>query len=261
MKKIVEWVVIISIVCFFTKDVYAQIDSTSIRIPQLMALQNNQSLVSQAIDGAVYLVRQEYLLESPSGEHLGRGILNHFGKTYRIGILVDRDLWIPSSTRMPWQGDPHFQEYGSTHKPICSLTKVKKINADTDYRVFEIKEMSPIGALTSFRPGITGLNASDSLPQSGKLLIYYVEADESPDESTIKSTTVNLNQIVWKAEGTAEIKDVQFKDRLILGGALFIEKVSLGNIAIELVAIYADEEENWVLQAVAPLKDQPLPSN
>lgn len=261
MRKVVERILVVFILCLFTNATHAQIDSASIRIPQLMALQHNQNLVSKAIDGAVYLVRQEYLLESPSGERLGRGILNYFGKSYRIGILVDRDLWMPGSTRMPWEEDPNFIENEEEYKPVCTFTKVKKINADTDYRVFELKETDLKGALTSFKPGIAGLQTSDSLPQHGKLLVYYVEADESPDDSMIKSTTINMNQIKWNAEGIAEVNDLQFKDRWILGGALFTEKVSLGKIDIELVAIYADKGDNWILQAVAPLMDNHIPSN
>lgn len=261
MKKIVKLVLVVFILCLFKIEGIAQIDSTSIRIPQLVALQNNQNLVNKAIDGAIYLVRQEYLLESATGEKLGRGILDYFGKSYRIGVLVNRDLWIPSSIRSPWKEDPNFKEYEAEHKPACSLTKVKKINSDKDYRVFEIKQLNLEASLTSFKPGIAGLNASDSLPQNGKLLVYYVEADSSPDEAEIKSTNISLNQISWDNEGMAEVKDIEFKDRSVLGGALFVEKVSLGKIDIELVAVYTDVEDNWVLQAVNPIKANLIPSN
>ncbi|MDF9798775.1 hypothetical protein OKW21_004038 [Catalinimonas alkaloidigena] len=261
MRKAVEFILVFYTLCFFKVEVHAQIDSTSIRIPQLVALQNNQNLVNKAIDGAIYLVRQEYMLESSSGERLGRGILDYFGKTYRIGVLVNRDLWLPSSIREPWRTDPNFKEYEADFEPFCSLTKVKAINSDNDYRVFEIKKLNLESPLTSFKPGVAGLNASDSLPQNGKLLVYYVEEDNSPDESVIKSTNINLNQISWDNEGMAEVKDIQFKDRMILGGALFVEKVSLGKIDIELVAVYTDVEENWVLQAVHPIITNHIPSN
>jgi hypothetical protein len=232
---------------------HAQIDSTSIRIPQLVALQNNQNLVTKAIDGAVYLVRQEYLLESASGERMGRGILNYFGKEYTIGVLVDRDLWIPTYVRKPWQSDPNFAEYKDEYEPLCSYTKIKPINSEEEYRVFEVKEMNMSNCLTSFQPGFRGLTMSDSLPSTLKLLLYYVEAGASPDESEIKSTTINLNSVKWNEQGMAEIDDVKFKDRQVLGGAVFTEKVSLGRIDIELVALYAQEKDNWILQSVSPI--------
>ncbi|WPP49135.1 hypothetical protein [Catalinimonas niigatensis] len=232
---------------------YAQIDSASIRIPQLMALQDNQNLVSKAIDGAVYLVRQEYLLESASGERLGRGILSYFGKEYSIGVLVDRDLWIPSYVREPWVNDPNFEEYENEYEPICSYTKIKQINSEKDYRAFEIKDINLSNALTSFQPGVRGLNATDSLPQKVKLQLYYVEANETPDESQIKSTTIHLNALKWDKQGKAEIDDLRFKDRMVLGGAVFTEKVSLGRIDIELVALYTQEKDNWILQSVSPI--------
>ncbi len=261
MKEATKLIIVFSLVFHFTHQAHAQVDSTSIRIPQLMALQYNQNLLNQAIDGAVYLVRQEYLVESPSGERMGRGILNYFGKAYGIGVLVNRDLWMPSSTRTPWKEDVNFKEVEEKYKPVCSLTKVKKINSSAEYRVFEIKELKLDGALTRFQPGIAGLNASDSLPPSGKLLVYYVEAGESPDEANIKSTTIDLKQVDWNAQGTADIKDVQFKDREVLGGALFTEKISLGKIEIELVAIYAREEDHWLLQAVSPLMASQVSGN
>lgn len=40
-----------------------------------------------------------------------------------------------------------------------------------------------------------------------------------------------------------------------------LEKISLENIAVALVAIYADEEEKWILQAVAPPKVNHVLSN
>lgn len=232
---------------------HAQIDSTSIRIPQLVALQNNQNLLSKAIDGAVYLVRQEYLLESASGERMGRGILNYFGKEYTIGVLVERDLWIPSFVRRPWQNDPNFEEYKDEYEPVCSYTKIKPIDREEEYRVFEVKEMNLSNSLTSFQPGLNGLSVSDSMPQKLRLLLYYVENGASPDESEIKSTTINLNTVEWNPQGMAEIDDIKFKDRQVLGGAVFTEKVSLGRIDIELVALYALEKDNWILQSVSPI--------
>lgn len=248
-----------TLLCFSAR---AQIDSVSVKIPQLTALQNNQNLVSKAIDGAVYLIRQEYLLESPSGERLGRGILNYFGKTYRIGVLVNRDLWMPSSIMQPWVHDPNFKEFEKEYKPVCSYTRIKKINSEEEYRVFELKEYNVQNLLTSFKPGFPGLNATDSLPDKVKLQLYYVEADGNPDDAnSIKSTIVNLNAVQWNEEGKAEVNDLLFKDRVILGGAVFIERVSLGRIDIELVALYTEEEENWVLQTVSPAILQKAQSN
>lgn len=261
MRKNYLLILLITACCLCYHTMLAQIDSASIRMPQLVAMQNNQNLLSKALDGAVYLVRQEYVLETPSGKQQGRGIMNYFGKSYRIGLLVERDLWMPSSIRTPWKEDPNYQENKSEYEAVCSLTKVKKINGKDDYRSFDIKNLNLEQALTSFKPGIAGLQTNDSLPPYGKLQIYYVDSDQSPDEAEIKSTTVQLKQIIWNPEGIAEIEKVTFKDRTILGGALFIESVSLGKIDIELVAIYADQKGDWILQAVAPLIEQNHPNN
>lgn len=236
-----------------TVESYCQIDSTSVRVPQLMAIQNNQNMVNKAIEGAVYLVRQEYLLETPKGEKLGRGILDHFGKSYRIGILAQSHLWIPTSIRKPWEDDPHFAERKEANKPVCSHTKIKKINVKEEYRGFKVDYMDTSFTLTSFDPGLTGLSLSDTLPTSGNLILYYLETGESPDNSAIKSTNIRLKQIEWDKKGIAEVEDIQYKGRIIIGGVMFTEKISLGRIDIELVGLYTDVNKNWVLQAVHPL--------
>ena len=234
---------------------YAQIDSSSIRIPQLLALKNNQDLILQATEGAVYLIHQEYQLQSPSGELVGRGIYDHFGEIYRIGVLVDRDLWMPASVASPWQDDPNYKEYQASHQPVNSLTKVKQINTAGNFRPFNSKNVlfNTQGTLTSFKPGKIGLNPIDSLPNDGKLVIYFVESDESPNEAEVQSSTINLHQLKWNDNGVAKIENVRFKDRTILGGAMFTEVVRLGTIEVKLVAIYTDQDGLWTLQALAPL--------
>ena len=254
MKVIKRLGVLILIMAFSLVDLYGQIDSTSLRIPQLTALQNNQNLVSKAIEGAVYMVRQEYLLESPSGEQIGRGILKYFGKMYRVGILANSHLWIPTSIIKPWKDDPNFIEHKENYRPVCSHTKIKRINIDKEYRGFMLEKMDSSYSITSFNPGLTGLQISDTLPLSGNLILYYLDADESPDDSTIKSTSIRLKQIQWDEKGIAEVDDIIYKDRIVLGGVMFLEKISLGRIDIELIAIYTDIDKNWVLQAVHPIK-------
>lgn len=264
MKETRVSVILFYALFFLYKPCSAQIDSASVMIPQLMALQNNHNLISKAIDGAVYLVRQEYVLETPDGKPMTRGILNYFGKSYSIGVLVKRDLWIPSSLRKPWNNDSNFKEYEKQYKPVCSQTRIKKIDAEEEYRVFELKDsdLKTQNLLISFRPGIEGLNVSDSLPERVKLLLYYVENDQSPDNGkNIKSTIMNLHALKWDESGKAEINDIKFKDRMILGGAVFTEKVRLGRIDVELIALYTEDEGNWVLQTVSPVVLQKVQNN
>ncbi|MEM9673035.1 MAG: hypothetical protein ACFB15_10760 [Cyclobacteriaceae bacterium] len=255
MKAWSKITLLVYLLCLTASAAYAQIDSSSIRIPQLLALKNNQDLILQATEGAVYLVHQEYQLQSPSGELVGRGIFDHFGDIYRIGILVDRDLWMPATVASPWQIDPNFREYEASHKPVNSITKVKQINTADEFRPFNSKNLlfNTQGSLTSFKPGKIGLNLSDSLPIEGKLVVYFIESDENPNEAEVKSSTITLNRLEWKDNGVAEIENVRFKDRTILGGAMFTEVVRLGAIEVKLVAVYTDQQGAWTLQALNPL--------
>lgn len=232
-----------------------QVDSSSIRLPQLVMHNANKSLIEQAVEGAVYLVRQEYQLKSSSGESFGRGASEYFGKAYRIGILVDRQLWIPTNIRKPWAHDPNFAEYSQTHEPFCSVLKIKPINQDVDYRSFKIFEIDTSQSITFFSPGFIGIPIANDLPEQGNMLIYYIERENSPDESPVKSSFIRLNKLVWDESGTAEIQEIQFKDRLILGGAFFSEEVHLGKIEVKLVALYIETGDHWVLQAPPALSN------
>lgn len=228
---------------------YGQVDSSSIRLPKLVMHNANKSLIEQAVEGAVYLVRQEYQLKSPAGESFGRGIADYFGKAYGIGILVNRQLWMPTNIRKPWTQDPNFAEYSRTHEPFCSVLKIKPINQNIDYRSFKSVEIDTSQSVTYFSPGTNGIPIAQDLPVEGNLLIYYVERDNNPDDDPIKSSFIRLTKLVWDESGTAEMQEIQFKDRLILGGALFSEEVHVGRIEVKLVALYIDTGDHWVLQA------------
>jgi len=260
LSKAVFIAFVLSQLCFVSR---AQIDSASIRIPQLLAIKNNQDLVIQATEGAVYLVCQEYQLKSPTDDLIGRGLFSNFGEIYRVGILVNRDLWIPASVTAPWQKDPNFEEYEASHEPINSITKIKQIKTENDYRPFNTENtlFKTQGLLTSFKPGKIGITLSDSLPTNGKLILYYIEADSNPNETEVKSSTITLQQLEWDDNGVAEVETVRFKDRTILGGAMFTEIVQLGVIEVKLVAIYTDQGDSWTLQALAPLVETYHSSN
>lgn len=256
MKTLAKILLCTCFTCFHLKEVHGQIDSASVRFPQLTAAQNNHHLVNKAVDGAVYLVKQEYYLKSPSGQKVGRGILSYYGQTYRVGILVNRDLWIPSSIRQPWKFDPNYKDRKEEHSPVAlSEIGIRNINLMEEFRTFPlVNQVDTTNSLWSFSYGLIGLDVSDSLPASGNLTLYYLDANKSPEDAPVKSTTIRLKDIVWDKSGIAEIIDVHYKDRIILGGVMFSEKVSLGRIDIELVAIYTDMDNNWVLQAVRPLQ-------
>ncbi len=233
-----------------------QIDGSSIRLPQLMMHQADKSLMEQAIEEAVYLVRQEYQLKSPDGKIINRGDSAYFGKAYRIGILADRQLWIPASLRKPWADDPNFAAYRGTHAPFCVALKIKPLNQPVAYRTFTALTLDTSQAITYFSPGNNGLAMADTLPAQGSLLVYYVERADSPEESPVKSSLIPLDALVWDAAGTAEIQDIQFNNRHILGGALFSEEIQIGTIEIKLVALYIEMDDHWVLKAPSPLTTQ-----
>lgn len=240
---------------------YGQVDSLSLRLPKLMMHQANKSLVEQAVEGAVYLVRQEYQWKPAAGKKATRNASDYFGKAYHIGILAGRQLWIPTSLRKPWGDDPHVAAYRQTHEPLCTALKIKPVNQPEDYRAFAALTLDTTRSITHFSPGENGLAIADTLPGEGSLLIYYLEGNDNPEEAAIKSSFIPLDALVWDASGTAQIQDIQFSNRHMLGGALFSQEVQVGIIEIKLVALYIEIDKHWVLQAPFPLTTEKTKAN
>ena len=87
-------------------------------------LSGNQEIVQNCIDSVVYLIRQDYVLQSGNNPSLafGRGENKYFGRIYSLAVLAEGKLWCDNKILTPWTGDPNYQEYSTidTLKPVLS---------------------------------------------------------------------------------------------------------------------------------------------
>ena len=105
--------------------IYILLSSLTIKAQQdFRLLSGNQEIVQNCIDSVVYLIRQDYVLQSGNNPSLafGRGENKYFGRIYTLAILADGKLWCDNKVLTPWTGDPNYQEYSTidTLKPVLS---------------------------------------------------------------------------------------------------------------------------------------------
>ncbi|MEI6579562.1 MAG: hypothetical protein WCN92_08900 [Eubacteriales bacterium] len=76
-------------------------------------LSGNQEIIQNCLDSVVYIIRQDYVLQSVNNPALvfGRGENEYFGRIYAFAVLADGKLWCDNKTLTPWAGDPNYQEY------------------------------------------------------------------------------------------------------------------------------------------------------
>ena len=105
--------------------IYILLSSFTLKAQQdFRLLSGNQEIVQNCIDSVVYLIRQDYVLQSGNNPSLafGRGENKYFGRIYTLAILADGKLWCDNKVLTPWTGDLNYQEYSTidTLKPVLS---------------------------------------------------------------------------------------------------------------------------------------------
>ncbi|MCX6276552.1 MAG: hypothetical protein NT004_00465 [Bacteroidetes bacterium] len=94
-------------------------------------LSGNQEIVQNCLDSVVYIIRQDYVLQSGNNPALvfGRGENKYFGRIYAVAVLADGKLWCDNKLLTPWAGDPNYQEYLTidTLKPTLSDASARAV--------------------------------------------------------------------------------------------------------------------------------------
>ena len=212
-----------------------------------LSLIKRENIEFEALKPYFYLIRQDYIIESETGEKLKLGGNDFFGRGFGIGILTqEKKLWFPKFIRFPWDMDDNFEEYRGTHKPECTLLKIKNI-LDTVYNIFEYNDLDLNQQLLNIPYGLTGIPLSEELINSGSLIIFYSSHPVPEKFDDISYSIIYLDEVTWENNEISNIRVPYLGNQQILGGGFFQRIIKKGVIQWKLSGIYAPVNEKWII--------------
>lgn len=217
----------------------------------------NQEMVIKAIDSALVIIRQEYILQSLSDTALRYGSegKSFFGRSYTLGVIAENKLWCSNSIRTPWVEDSNFVKYRQSDSliPVLSKQYIRYIN-QTNYIEFSndsilIKNdsLSAQNSVTEFilKKSLPGLKVDSIISKEGWLVIAYSEKELTENDTCqIEWLVFKQKPDYQKNETTGKVKIPEIKGHII-GGTLIDTKFKIGAIDFYLVGILYKGLMNW----------------
>lgn len=212
---------------------------------------SQENIEYTALKPLFFLIRQEYVIIARNGEKITRGGNEYFGKAYTIGVISkSQKLWFPEFIRSPWNEDENFNAYKEQYKPECTNTRVRALN-DSAYKFFTLTNLESHGPIVNFRFGLTGIKISDTISESGCLIIFHSKDQIPEKKENIQYSIVNIEGAKWNSEGSYAIAEPYLgSNQQIIGGAYFKRIITRAKIEWELAGLYVKMKDIWVIQSL-----------
>ena len=230
----------------------------------------DQSLIKNALEGSIYILRQEYVLKSTNASNTkeyGKGSNAYFGKIYGFGVLSNKRLWTDSKIKTPWLYDKNFteSEKSDTLKPVISKLSIKNPGG----KVFIMKSFTYKDSVKSkdtskhkitFNKNIFFYELKDTIKTVrtekscrdtlGWLVIATSKEDLSKNDSVPFNIGVyRVNLHFNDSTNEALISKMPVTDNII-GGAFFTTSVTPGRIDLMFAGIVTKKLLNWYVEAL-----------
>ena len=216
-------------------------------------------------DGAIYYLRQDYLLKSKAtGKLYGIQNKEYFGREKGSAIAAGEKLYTFGKMAKPWENDENFSNLDASDldslQPYPDPPLLLNIVGDTLKTADTLYEATKNGLNTlGAVPAAQSIAISGAFPVSndasrrGRLLVYHVARDmEAAPE--IKATAIPVDT-AWSHDDGAEIRFDWKEDRTILGGVYYAESYSVGKVEVAAVALFEPTEDGrGHLRRLVPVK-------
>lgn len=204
---------------------------------------DDQMLIKNAVDSAIYIIRQDYaLIDTVDNKRYTQDNQEYFGRYYTAAMMIDSVLWTDTDLLEPWLSDTSFSYYNKRYgwKPILTQTWVRPIvrndfeKLDFEYYKSDSVTDSVLSA-NSFlllHPKNLTFNSLKSLSQTtdstGWAFILYSEQNfKICDTCAIKYSIFKANPNftnTGKLEKQVEIKNM-------ISGFYILGNITTGNIS------------------------------
>ncbi len=216
----------------------------------LNIFKDRNQTVKDAVAQGLYLVRQEFIAVDSAGKAYGFNNQDNFGTVYSIGIKIKEGLLLPSTFNTPGLFDTNFEPYRAGYAARTSDIKARGVDS------LKYQSLSVANLVTEV-PRVTQPAADDYFMlkdytdvKEGKLVMLYTDDIVKIDEEQLKCNVIQVDDISWDENGIAQPKNILIGNKTLIGGVLFHEEVSFGNVHYQPIAYYENINGTWMLKAI-----------
>ena len=205
----------------------------------------NQQIIKDAVDGGIIIVEQSYQLEDTvSGQRFGRFGNKEFGKSYSLAVLTDSGYCFSPAAMKPWETDPNFEKYSTSHKPVLYKTACRTFNdsvfSETDADLAAAIMLDGGYSFVKSANGKPSLAKDDAAGRKNGWAVWVVSEDSlaaSPATVAVSYQPVRREIEIVDSASTYVIEK-PFTDKKLWGGIYVVPvRKSLGNIEFEFVGV------------------------
>ena len=213
---------------------------------------DEKNFISEAVRPCLYLVNQEYILQSTSQskkQAYGRDSLTYFGRFKFLGINTNKGLLTSRKILSPWEGDENFLPFRGTDtlQPIVGKTEIRRIT-DSVYQSLTYQDYGIMEPSLVNLKALKGLQDSSSLeidsimPSSAwVVLVYQTESDSNRFMVTSYKTELKQSE---KLKQRYTLKTMPQMNH-IFGGIIITPRFLPGLIRFGLNGILFESDNTW----------------
>lgn len=191
-----------------------------------------RQLVINSIKNSLYIVKQDYILESRNGEKKTQSGKTYFGRNYHIAMAANNKLWTTTSLLSPWVEDPSYNVSNQEYKPVRTNMGIRRLDIDRSMRevsmLSRVYDNQYLGFYEYNQPIPYAATTTEVTKSEGRLLMFYVENGQDPETAEIKSLLYNIDPD-WDTKGKIRNPIPSFKDKTFLGGVYLVEDRTFGS--------------------------------
>ncbi|MBR4535176.1 MAG: hypothetical protein IKO62_00785 [Bacteroidales bacterium] len=245
MKKLMLIIVVLG----FVTSAVAQLDLTS----------EGQKMVKNALEEAVVMVRQNYVLANTQQEEFGRSGREYFGRAYGVALFTDCGLAMPTVTAEPWRTDNAYDKYRGSkeYTPKISMTEIRYAGK-SQYEKVSYEALEYVYSKDSAVVYTKGLQQVSSVhaealaegEASGWLVLLCSNGNLEADETS--TLTMDAHKFAFSFDKRNLLCPIEqtpsMKVKNIVGGAFFVPVYSMGQITFKYAGIMVKKGEDWYLR-------------
>lgn len=214
----------------------------------------DKRLISAAVDSSLCIVRQDYILKDSNNNAYGWQNKDYFGRTYQLGVITGKQIWVDKKTATPWAMDNIYDRYknNDTIKPELSQVAVRFLPGtgfrNVTYRINN--SMTDFASYPLETERITIPNVKRSKRGDGWLVVVHSREDITQKEECALEYTIYMPNITF-AEGANEavVQKMPVKEKII-GGVYYTYQVRAGQVQFFVAGILRKKGSGWVIESL-----------
>jgi hypothetical protein len=228
-----------------------------------LAAQQECDDIRPLVEGSMYLIRQDYALQSTKDSSLyGRNNKRYYGRVYHIAVLSKDTLWFDSRLSAPWESDIAFlgkyKADSANYKPVLTDTYTRCLG-DVRTEFIEALDFKPLS--DDSRKDISWVewktsnvktigNLRESRLPSG-CVVWVKKGNCDGDTCNVTLSFQNVSVQFDDKSREAQVKSMGAGSLTPVGGVFFTKESDVGSLTVKFSGL--------VMQKGLSYKLLPLP--